>query len=306
MRNAFADEITKLAEKDERIIMMPADIGNRLFNNFKEKFPKRFFNCGVAEANCISMASGMAACGLKPVTYTIAPFITSRCYEQIRLDACYNNQPIIIVAVGAGLSYASLGATHHSCEDLAILRVLPNMTILCPGDAFEVRAALRAALKHNGPVYIRLGKKNEPQIYNNIPSLKIGKGTILKNGNDVCLIGIGNILPHVIETSEMLSKHNISAQVVNMRALKPLDHKLLEKIFKDFSLVATIEEHSVLGGLGGAIAEWLTDNNSKSRLLRFGTKDKFLHKVGNQEYAREVMGITPRQIFEKIVDEYKK
>src|SRR2546430_5284860 len=162
MRNAFATEITSLASEDERLVLLSGDIGNKLFDGYKEKFPERFFNCGVAEANMMGMAAGMALSGMRPITYTITPFTTTRCFEQIRVDVCYHNVPVIIVGVGGGLSYASLGATHHSCEDIALLRMLPNMTVICPGDAIEVRGALRAALRHDGPVYIRLGKKGEP------------------------------------------------------------------------------------------------------------------------------------------------
>ena len=139
MRNAFASEITKLATEDERVVMLSGDIGNRLFDDYKKRVPKRFFNCGVAEANMISVGAGMASCGLRPVAYTITPFITTRVMEQIRVDVCYHNVPVVIVGVGGGLSYASLGATHHSCEDIAFLRVLPNMIVICPADAVEVR-----------------------------------------------------------------------------------------------------------------------------------------------------------------------
>ena len=305
MRNAFAEEITSLAEENKKIIMMPADIGNRLFDNFKAKFPDRFYNCGVAEANTVSMAAGMALSGLRPVAYTITPFITTRCFEQIRVDLCYNNVPVIIVGVGAGYGYAQLGATHHSCEDIAILRVLPNMTVICPGDAFEVRAALRAALNHNGPVYIRLGKKGEPLIHKKMPDFKIGKGIILTKGNEVCLLSTGNMLPVSAEAAESLNKKGISAQLVSFHTVKPLDKELLADAFNKFRVVATIEEHSLLGGLGGSIAEWLADNpNQKAKLIRFGTKDEFLHKVGEQEYAREHSGLDSHSIAEKILTFY--
>lgn len=305
MRNAFADEITKLAEKDKRIVLMPADIGNKLFDNFKGRFPDRFYNCGVAEANLISMAAGLATNGLRPIGYTITPFITTRCYEQIRVDMCYNNLPVIIVAVGAGLSYAPLGATHHSCEDMAIMRVLPNMTVLCPSDPYEVRAVIREALKHDGPVYIRLGKKNDPVIHDDVPDIRIGKGMVIEKGDDICLLSIGNMLSSVLMIAKLLSENGISAEVVNMITLKPLDTGLLSDIFKRFKFVATIEEHSLIGGLGSSVAEWLADNNCSSRLLRFGTSDVFLHKVGEQSYLREVMGLAPEKISEKIIKEIK-
>ena len=158
MRNAFAQEITALAAEDKRIVLLSGDIGNRLFDPYKKQFPDRFYNCGVAEANMTSVAAGMALSGLRPVTYTIAAFNTVRCLEQIRVDVCYQGLPVVIVGVGGGLSYAALNATHHALEDVAFLRILPNMTVICPGDAWEVRAAVRAAIKHNGPVYVRLGK----------------------------------------------------------------------------------------------------------------------------------------------------
>jgi transketolase len=307
MRNAFADEITKLAGKDERIVLLPGDIGNRLFDNYKGKFPDRFYNCGVAEANLVSMAAGMALCGLRPIGYTITPFITSRCFEQIRVDVCYNNLPVVTVAVGSGFGYASLGATHHSCEDIAIMRVIPNMTVICPGDAFEVRAAIRAALKHDGPVYLRIGKKNEPLVHKDVPEFEIGKGIIIHEGNDVCLLSTGNMLPIAVEAGKKLSNQGTSTQVVSLHTVKPLDAELLSKIFEKFKLIVTIEEHSLLGGLGSAVSEWLVDNISdKAKLLRIGTNDVFLHKVGEQEYARKQFGLTAEAITKKVLDNYNK
>ena len=306
MRNAFAEEITLLAAEDKRIVMLPADIGNHLFDKYKEQFPDRFYNCGVAEADTISIAAGMAFCGLRPVAYTINSFITTRCFEQIRVDVCCNNLPVIIAGVGGGLSYSSLGVTHHSCEDIAIMRVLPNMTVICPGDAFEVRAAIRAALKHEGPVYIRLGKKGEPLVHKEVPNFKIGKGIVINEGNDICLLSTGNMLPTAMKVAEILKKQGISAQVVSVHTIKPLDKELLSDVFGKFSLVVSVEEHSKLGGLGGSIAEWLADEPSqKARLLRFGTEDVFMQKVGDQEYAREYFGLTQEAITDKILKVYQ-
>lgn len=159
MRNTFAAEITKLANKNKKIVLLSGDIGNRLFDRFKKINSDRFYNCGIAEATMTGIASGLATTGLLPITYTITPFNTMRCLEQIKLDVCYPNLPIIIVGTGAGLSYASLGSTHHSLEDISILRSLPNISILCPSDPNEVKILLRDALKFKGPVYLRLGKK---------------------------------------------------------------------------------------------------------------------------------------------------
>lgn len=306
MRNAFAAELVALAAEDERIVLLAGDIGNRLFDAYKARFPQRFLNCGVAEANMIGMAAGMALCGLRPVAYTITPFITTRCLEQIRVDVCYHNLPVVLVGIGSGLSYASLGATHHSCEDIAILRVLPHMTVICPGDAVEVRQALRAALAHPGPVYIRLGKKGEPVVHEQVPDFVIGKGIRVRAGSDACLLSTGTMVPLALQAADALADKGISVQVVSLHTVKPLDEDLLAEVFSSVALVATVEEHSVLGGLGGAVAEWVTDQPPhKARFLRIGTSDMFLHEAGEQEYAREYFGLTPGQMAERLCKAYQ-
>lgn len=305
MRNAFAAELTALAAEDDRIVLLAGDIGNRLFDAYKARCPQRFLNCGVAEANMISVAAGMALCGLRPVAYTITPFITTRCLEQIRVDVCYHNVPVVLVGIGSGLSYASLGATHHSCEDIAMLRVLPNMTVICPADAVEVRQALRAALSHPGPVYLRLGKKGEPVVHPHVPEFTIGKGIVVRPGSDVCLLSTGTMVSLAIQAAEELEKAGISAQVVSLHTLKPLDDELLTEMVSKFTVVTTVEEHSVLGGLGGAIAEWLADRSpQKARLCRIGTPDAFLHETGGQEHARAYVGLTSRHIAERTLQAY--
>ena len=305
MRNAFASEITALAARDERIVLLSGDIGNRLFDEFKERYPSRFYNCGVAEANLVGMAAGMAMCGLRPVTYTIASFMTVRCLEQIRVDVCYHQQPIVIAGVGAGLAYAANGGTHHSCEDISLLRALPHMSVVCPGDAVEVRLALQAAMQYAGPVYLRLGKKGEPVVHQQRPVFAIGKGIVLRAGRDVCLLSTGNMLPVAVEVAEALRRHNVSAQVVSLHTVKPLDEELLTDAFLRFALVVTIEEHSLLGGLGGSVAEWLADRSpQRARLLRFGTADTFLHEAGEQEHARKLFGLTAPLIADRTREFY--
>jgi transketolase len=300
MRNAFAAEITALAAADKRVVLLSGDIGNRLFDDFKARCADRFFNCGVAEANMISMAAGMAMCGLRPVAYTITPFVTTRCLEQIRVDVCYHHVPVIIVGTGSGLSYASLGATHHSCEDIAFLRVLPHMNVVCPADAHEVRAALRAALALGEPVYIRLGKKGEPLVHKQPVELVIGKGLEVRPGKDVCLLSTGNTLAVAVQAAAALGQREVSARVVSFHTVKPLDEPLLEEAFARYRVVVTIEEHSLLGGLGGSVAEWLADRPpQRARLVRVGTEDTFMHEAGNQEYARRHYGLTSERIAER-------
>ncbi len=292
MRDAFANEITSLG-KDPRVVLLSGDIGNRMFDKYKAQFSDRFYNVGVAEANMIGMGAGLAMSGLRPVAYTINSFITARCYEQIRIDLCYHNAPMVLVGVGAGLCYASLGATHHSCEDIAMMRVLPGMTVLAPGDAWEVRGAIRAALEHKGPVFIRLGKKGEPTVHSAVPDFKIGKALTVVAGSDVCIINAGNTLPLAMEVAAELGKEKISTQVASFHTIKPLDEAYLAKAFDKFKAVVTLEEHSIIGGLGGAVAEWMSDkSNMRARFRRFGTTDEFLHEAGEQEHAREKYGLT--------------
>lgn len=301
MRNAFADEITSLGAKDPRVVLLSGDIGNKLFDKFKEKAPGRFFNCGVAEANMMGVAAGLALSGLRPVVYTITPFTTTRCFEQIRVDVCYHKAPVIIVGTGSGLSYADLGPTHHSCEDMAILRTLPEMTVMAPGDSMELRAALGAALKHHGPVYIRIGKKGEPQIHASLPPLSLGKALTVQPGNDVCLISTGVMLSVVMDAAKRLAEQKISARVESFPTVKPLDTQRLSELFGRYALVAVAEEHGRIGGLGGAVAEWLaTQEKPRARLLCFGTADEFMHEVGTTEYARRKWGLTAENIAREV------
>ena len=294
MRNAFAQAITELAIADERIVLLSGDIGNRLFDEFKERCPDRFYNCGVAEANMVGVAAGLAMCGLRPVCYTIAPFVTYRCIEQIRVDLCYHKLPVTIVGTGAGLAYASLGGTHHSCEEVGMLRLLPEMNVLAPADAMEVRALLRASFIQPQPTYMRIGKKGEPVVHSAPPAgLTIGQSIPMRAGKDLCLIVNGVLLPIALQVADRLAKDGIAAEVISFPTVKPLDETALRRAFGHHTLVATLEEHSVLGGFGSAVAEWLADHpHPRTRLLRFGTPDTFYHDIGDQDEARVHFGLT--------------
>jgi transketolase len=298
MRNAFAEEITRIGAADDRVVLLSGDIGNRLFDDFKERSPERFFNCGVAEANMMSVAAGMALSGLRPVVYTITPFVTTRCLEQIRDDVCYHKAPVTIVGVGSGLGYASLGATHQSLEDIAFLRLFPEMVVLCPADPSEARAALNAALAQNQPVYIRLGKKGEPAIRKEATAFRLGQADWLRDGADVCMIGTGAGVKCALDAADMLQKRGFGAAVVAMPTLKPFDQAALTKIAAGFPVIATVEEHNRSGGLGGLVAEWLCDQHIERmpRLFRFGTQDMFLHEATSRSHAQRRHGMAPDQI----------
>jgi transketolase len=297
MRNAFAEEITKLGAADPRVVLLSGDIGNKLFDNFKKVAGARFFNCGVAEANMMGVAAGMALSGLRPVVYTITPFTTTRCFEQIRVDVAYHKAPVIIVGTGSGLSYADLGPTHHSCEDMAILRTLPDMTVLAPADATELRLALREALAQDGPVYMRIGKKGEPSVHTGEPELRLGRAITLQPGTDTCLVTTGTIAPVVLGAAKLLGNEGVSARVESFHTVKPLDEARLAELFGKYAVVAVAEEHGRIGGLGGAIAEWLAAQRGlRGRMLSFGTADAFMHEVGSQDYARRKFGLTAENI----------
>ena len=301
MRNAFAQEITKLASEDEQVVLLSGDIGNRLFDQYKEAAGERFYNCGVAEANMIGMAAGLAMNGFRPVCYTIAPFITYRCMEQIRIDLCYHEQPVVVVGTGSGLAYASLGTTHHSCEEMGMLRLLPGMTVLAPADALEVRALLKASLRHDGPVYMRIGKKNEPLVHEEEPALEIGRAVTMREGRGVCLLNTGTTLPRVLEAADLLKADGIEAEVLHFPTVKPLDVEALDRASAKCSLFVSVEEHSVLGGFGGSLAEWLGGRvEYRPRLERVGAADEFIHETCEQETAMEKFGLTGRAIAERV------
>jgi len=302
MRNAFAATLTELATADERVVLLSGDIGNRLFDPYKQACPGRFLNCGVAEANMTGMAAGMAMEGLRPFTYTITPFATLRAMEQIRDDICYPRLPVVIVGTGSGLSYASLGPTHHSCEDIAMLRSLPGMTVVCPADRAEVTAALPEILAHDGPVYLRLGKKGEPDIHEALPAFEIGKSITLRPGHEICIVAAGPIVSLGLDAAAILADAGISCRVESFHTVKPLDTACLGEVFQQCQIVATLEEHSTIGGLGGAVAEWRAERpRLRGQLERFGTDDRFFTQAGSQAFLREAAGLTAEAIAQRLL-----
>ncbi len=302
MRNAFADEITRLGAQDSRVVVLSGDIGNRLFRSFKSAARERFLNCGVAEANMMGVAAGMALSGLRPFVYTIAPFATTRCLEQIRVDVCCHRAPVTIVGTGSGLSYAELGPTHHSCEDMAILRALPGMTVVAPGDPIELRCAVRAALRQDNPVYIRIGKKGEPDVHRVEPDFRFGKAIMILEGHDVCILSTGTMLPVAVRASELLATEGLSVGVESFHTVKPLDEERLVELGRACRLLVTLEEHSRIGGLGGAVSEWLAGagREVEAKLVLCGVDDAFMLEAGTQDYARRKFGLTPETVAARV------
>jgi len=296
VRNAFAEEMTRLATTDKRVVVLSGDIGNKLFDKLKAVDEKRFYNCGIAEANMMGVAAGMAMSGLRPFVYTITPFTTTRCFEQIRVDVCYHHAPVVIVGTGSGLSYSELGPTHHSLEDIAILRTLPGMRVLAPCDASELRQALHEVLKDDSPTYIRIGKKGEADIHTTLPKLKLGKVLIIRPGTEVALLCAGNMMADTLKAADLLAAAGVFAEVVSFHTVKPLDTDYLQLAASRFKLLVTVEEHSRIGGFGSAVAEWRMALVRNVAQLAFGTDDVFMHEVGSQAYARKKYGLTADNI----------
>ena len=301
MRNTFVQEITNIAKKNKKIVLLAGDIGYKLFDNFKKKYPNRFYNCGVAEANMTTVAAGLALKGFTPITYTIATFSVYKTVEQIKVDICYPNLGVIIVGVGTGLNYAGLGVTHHAVEDIGVLRSIPNLNIVSPADSLELRSLLPDVIKRKKPTYFRMGKKGEKNIYKSVPVTKVGKGNIIYHGKKICIISTGNIIVNANEAILNLRKKNIYPGLISMHTIKPLDTDLLNKVFKKYKYVVILEEHSSIGGLTSAISEQYMENNYTNKFLKLNTGAQFILKSGNQEKAHENLNISPKSVEKKIL-----
>jgi len=301
MRKAFNEELLQAARQDERIHMILADIGYGEIEPFAETFPKRFINCGVAEQNMTGVACGVAMEGNIAITYSIANFPTLRCLEQIRNDVCYHNANVKIVIIGGGMAYGPLGISHHSTEDLAIMRALPNMVVLAPADKHEARAAVHAMLAYDGPVYYRCGYKGEADIHPAPVKFEIGKAIPVKSGKDLTLIFTGTIGYNCKLAVEELAAEGIDVELISMPTVKPVDAAALTASAAKTGKVLTVEEHNICGGLGSAVAETLLDagcGNIKFR--RIALPDVNVSKIGSQDWLRDQYGMGVKDIINAV------
>tara|TARA_B100001250_G_C19760914_1_gene772420 strand:+ start:602 stop:1513 length:912 start_codon:yes stop_codon:yes gene_type:complete len=299
MRNKFASTITDLAKIRKDIVLLSGDIGNRMFDNYKIVAPERFYNCGIAEGSMMSIASGLGLSGMRPFVYTITPFVTTRCLEQIKIGGCYHKSPITIIGTGSGLSYSELGATHHSFEDIGILRTLPDIQLFMPADNIELERCIYNSLDYDGPSYIRIGKKGEPIIHNE----NDGKFShFINHGENIVIISAGPIIGEAIEASRNLKGEGIDIAVVSLEKIKPTNKELLMEISNKYSKWIILEEHSIIGGIADSILDFLNEHNlfSKIKLYKCGIPDKFLHELGNQEWTRKSISIDAKSIEKKI------
>lgn len=296
MRTAYLTALTALAEKDPHIIAVVGDNGTIVYDQFRADFPGQFLNFGIAEANMLTASAGMASCGKIPFVYTISPFLTMRAFEQLRNDICLQNQNVKLIGTGAGFIYSTLGPTHHATEDLAVTRVLPNLTIFSPASPREAQKATQAAYAIQGPVYLRLGTNREPEIYDQDYDFEPGKGITLKAGCDLSIIVTGSMAGDALEAADQLDKIGIKTRVINIHTIKPLDQDIILQAARETDAIISLEEHNVIGGLGSSIAEVLAESPVHTRLRRMGLRENFTQGYGSHAYLKELNGLSRRDI----------
>jgi len=305
VRNKFADAIYEIGKRDETICALVADIspaGSMV--NFREDFPERFINCGVAEQSMIGIAAGMALRGMRPFCYTIATFSLYRPFEMIRDDLCYQNLPVTVIGMGAGVIYSTLGGTHHTMEDIAVASAIPNMTVLAPCDPEEMRLATKwCATESQGPVYMRLGKAGEPDLTADaIDPFEIGKLRTLKQGDgSLCLLSYGITVAMAVDIAELyLAKTGKAASIVSCHTIKPIDREGVIAALKSHTKIVVVEEHVPHGGLGSRVKEIAWDTGVSCQLKAFSLKDEFIHFYGNHQELLEKHGLESGLIIDEI------
>jgi transketolase len=296
MREAAVRRLTALAAKDPRLILVTGDLGFGVLTDFAQRFPKQYLNAGVAEQNMLGVAVGLALEGRISIVYSIGNFPTLRCLEQIRNDACYHNANVKIFAIGGGFSYGALGMSHHATEDIAVLRAIPSLTVMSPGDRYEAEEATEAIVTRPGTAYLRLDKS----FANTGPAdtaFEFGKFRRLREGGDFSLLATGGVLKCALEAAEALQKHRIECRVYSVHTIKPFDHEELQKAVADTGGLITIEEHMLDGGLGSLVAESCLDRGLRPRrFLRLGVPGEFSPVVGSQEYLRSLYKLDANSI----------
>lgn len=296
-RDAYGKTLLELGRENPRVVALDADLsGSTKTSLFAKEFPERFFNAGIAEANMVGMAAGLAAGGMIPFASTFAVFAAGRAFEQIRQSLAYPKLNVKVVATHGGITVGEDGGSHQSIEDLALMRALPNMTVLCPADGPETEAAIRAAAALRGPVYVRLGRSKVPVITPADASYAIGRGVILREGHDLTFVGTGLMSAQALQAAEILAAEGISARVIHLGTIKPLDVELLARAARETGAIVTAEEHSVIGGLGGAVCEALAET-CPVPVERVGLRDVF-GQSGTAEELLDHYGLNPAGLVE--------
>lgn len=300
MRKTCLQEVYKLAQKDKRVVFVGSDLGHGTLDAFKKEFPDRFFMEGVSEQHLIGMLAGLAMSGKIPYFNTIAVFAYRRCLEQIIIDLCLPNLPVRLIASGGGYVYTPLGPTHLATDDLAILRTIPNMTIVAPADATEMERLMPQTLDWPGPMYIRLAKGGDPVVTDPKKPFSIGKAIVMRNGSDVALFTTGITLGMGLEAAAVLEKEGVTVSLVHVHTVKPLDDKTISSVLRRVRAVISMEEGTVIGGLGSAIAEVMVDTRLARPMKRLGLPDLFTHKYGKQLMQMEYYGLHVRNVVQSV------
>lgn len=300
MRDVFFDKLYEIAKKDRQVILLSDDFGAPSLDKFRKDLSKQYINTGIAEQNMVSTASGLALGGKIVYIYGIAPFITLRCYEQIKIDLCCMNLHVTALGVGAGFAYNNAGPTHHATDDIAIMRVLPGMTILNPSDNVMVAACAEMSYKNPGPKYIRFDREKPVTIYNENADFSDGVAS-LKKGKDLCIVSTGLMVHKAFNIAHELSKYSIDAGIVDLYRIKPINSELLLKFISQSQKVVTIEENLINGGIGSIVAEVLVDNEITLPLKRIAIMDKYCFKYGSRESIYQLYGLDTNSIVKKIL-----
>lgn len=304
IRDAFFDEVYKIASKDSNVIFLTADMGAFSLSRFKQDLSSQYINVGVAEQNLVSIAAGLALGGKKVFIYTIASFITQRCYEQIKIDLCCMRLPVTIIGSGPGITYSSDGPTHHAIQDVAIMRALPEMTILNPSDPVSATAAARISYKNDGPVYVRIDKGKLPLLYDNKKDFSDGLA-LLKTGRDLMIIATGIMVHQAFKVADELAKHSIDAGIIDLYRIKPINEELLLSVIEKSNRIVTLEEHSIIGGIGSAVSEVLIDNGKAIPMKRIAIADKNCVGYGDRDWMHSLYGIDVQTVCRLILDLHK-
>lgn len=305
MRDTFVKTLIEEAKKDKNIELVTGDLGFGVLKPYFEQLPNQFTNAGIAEQNMTGVAAGMALCGKTVFTYSIGNFPTLRCIEQIRNDCAYPHANVKIVCVGGGFVYGSLGMSHQATEDIAMLRALPEVTVVCPGDLVEAAEATKAIAHTPGTVYLRLGRGGEKRVHNKIDNFQIGKAIKIREAKADCnkkvaLFSTGAILDEVTEAAGILEKEGIGVEEYSFHTVKPIDKDVILDCANRYDYIVTVEEHNVIGGFASAVSEVITDSDENVRLIKIGLNDEYCSKVGNQKYLRAQYGMTAQDIVKKV------
>ncbi len=304
MRDTFVKTLVELAKEDKKIELITGDLGFGVLKPFWEQCPDQFTNAGIAEQNMTGVAAGMALSGKTVFTYSIGNFPTLRCLEQIRNDCAYHNANVKVVCIGGGFVYGSLGMSHHATEDIAIMRSLPDVVVMAPGDLVEAEEATKAIANYNGTCYLRLGRGGEKRIHEKIENFQIGKAIKVHEGEKIAILSAGAIFEEVQEAYDLLIQKGLKPVVYTFPTIKPIDKEVIKKCAAECDLICTCEEHNIVGGFGSAVAEVLAEQrNNKATLLRIGIDDFYCTEVGSQKYLRTCCGIDAKSIAEKILKE---